>query len=70
MTHSGLIILIIIIAAINYSSKSTERKFDNYRTPEGYQIDYNAQLLDKAKNNLTVNQVMENTINGKYNVKK
>ena len=45
-------------------------KFDNYMPPEGQRIDYNAQALDRVINNLTNEQVMNNTINGKYNVKR
>ena len=45
-------------------------KFDNYTPPEGQKIDYNAQALDRVRNNLTNEQVMHNTVNGKYNVKR
>ena len=38
--------------------------------PEGQTIDYNAQALDRVKNHLTNDEVMRNTINGKYNVKR
>ena len=49
---------------------STSWKFDNYTPPKGQKIDYNAQALDRVRNNLTNEQVMNNTINGKYNVKR
>lgn len=45
-------------------------RFNNYRPPKGQKIDYNAQALDKVKNNLTNEQVMRNTVNGKYNIKR
>ena len=38
--------------------------------PEGQKIDYNEQALDRVRNNLTNEQVMRNTVNGKYNVKR
>ena len=44
-------------------------KFDNYTPLEGQKIDYNAQALDRVQNHLTNEQVMRNTVNGKYNVK-
>lgn len=47
-----------------------DMRFNNYMPPEGQKIDYNAQALDKVKNNLTNEQVMRNTVNGKYNVKR
>lgn len=50
-------------------SKSTEWKFDNYTTSQGQRIDYNAQSLDRIKNHLSNEEVMRNTINGKYNTK-
>ena len=58
--------LIIVVWAM---SKSTEWKFDNYMPPEGQMIDYNAQALDRVKNHLTKEEVMRNTVNGKYNTK-
>ena len=45
-------------------------KFDNYTPPTGQKIYKNAQALDRVRNNLTNEQVMNNTINGKYNVKR
>lgn len=65
-----LILGLILIVIVYIASKSTEWKFDNYMPPEGQTIDYNAQSMDRIKNNLTKEQVMRNTINGKYNVKK
>lgn len=47
-----------------------EQQFNNYMPPEGQTIDYNAQALDRVRNNLTNEQVMRNTVNGKYNVKR
>ena len=44
-------------------------KFDNSTPPEGHKIDHNAQALDRVQNHLTNEQVMRNTVNGKYNVK-
>ena len=43
---------------------------DNYTPPTGQKIDNNAQALDRVQNNLTNEQVMRNTVNGKYNVKR
>lgn len=65
-----LILGLVLIVIIWIVSKSTERKFDNYMPPEGQRVDHNAQSLDRVKNHLTNEQVMKNTINGKYNVKK
>lgn len=45
-------------------------RFDNYIPPQGQQIDYNAMSRDRVANDLTKDQVMSNTVNGKYNVKK
>lgn len=61
------ILLIIIVWAM---SKSTEWKFDNYMPPQGQRIDYNKQSYDRIVNNLSNEQVMKNTMNGKYNVKR
>lgn len=61
------ILLIIVVWAI---SKSTEWKFDNYTPPQGQRIDYNKQSYDRIVNNLSNEQVMKNTMNGKYNVKR
>ena len=67
----GTLIGILIIIGITYIlCNSTSWKFDNYMPPKGQKIDHNAQSLDRARNNLTNEQVMNNTINGKYNVKK
>lgn len=65
-----LILGLILIGVVWFLSTSTSRKFDNYMPPEGQTIDYNAQALDRVRNNLTNEQVMRNTINGKYNVKR
>lgn len=65
-----LILGLVLIVIIWIVSKSTERKFDNYMPPGGQRVDHNAQSLDRVKNHLTNEQVMKNTINGKYNVKK
>ena len=61
-------ILFIVVLIILFNIPKW--KFDNYMPPEGMDIDYNAQALDRVRNNLTNEQVMNNTINGKYNVKK
>ena len=65
-----LILGLILIGVVWFLSTSTSRKFDNYMPPEGQTIDHNAQALDRVRNNLTNEQVMRNTINGKYNVKR
>ena len=61
---------LILIGVVYVASKSTEWKFDNYTPPQGQKIDYNAQSYDRIANHLTNEQVMKNTINGKYNVKR
>ena len=67
----GTLIGILIIIGITYILCSrTSCKFDNYMPPEGQRVDKNAQALDRARNNLTNEQVMNNTVNGKYNVKR
>lgn len=67
----GELIGIIVILALTYVAvKSPEKKFDNYMPPQGYKIDYNAQSLDRVSNHLSKEEVMRNTVNGKYNVKK
>ena len=65
-----LILGLILIGVVYVVSKSTEWKFDNYTPPKGQKIDYNAQSYDRIANNLSNEQVMKNTINGKYNVKR
>ena len=67
----GTLIGILIIIGITYIlCNSTSWKFDNYMQPEGQKIDHNAQALDRVQNHLTNEQVMRNTVNGKYNVKR
>ena len=61
-------ILFIVVLIILFNIPKW--KFDNYMSPEGQKIDHNAQALDRVRNNLTNEQVMRNTINGKYNVKR
>lgn len=61
-------ILFIVVLIILFNIQKW--KFDNYTPPEGQKIDYNAQALDRVRNNLTNEQVMKNTVNGKYNVKR
>ena len=61
-------ILFIVVLIILFNIPKW--KFDNYMPSEGQKIDYNAQALDRVRNNLTNEQVMRNTVNGKYNVKK
>ena len=61
-------ILFIVVLVILFNIQSW--KFDNYMPPEGQKIDHNAQALDRVRNNLTNEQVMRNTVNGKYNVKR
>lgn len=61
----------LILGLILYvACKSTEWKFDNYMPPKGQTIDHNAMSRDRILNNLSNEQVMRNTINGKYNVKR
>ena len=61
-------ILFIVVLIILFNIPKW--KFDNYMPPEEQKIDYNAQALDRVRNNLTNEQVMRNTVNGKYNVKR
>ena len=61
-------ILFIVVLIILFNIPSW--KFDNYTPPEGQKVDHNAQALDSVRNNLTNEQVMRNTVNGKYNVKR
>ena len=65
-----LIIGLIFIGIVYVTSKSTEWNFDNYTPPNGQKIDHNAQSYDRIVNHLSNEQVMKNTINGKYNVKR
>ena len=60
---------ILLIVVIYVLFKLPEWKFDNYMPPEGQRIDYNKQARDRVKNRLTKEEVMRNTINGKYNTK-
>ena len=67
----GTLIGILIIIGITYIlCNSTSWKFDHYMPLEGQKIDHNAQALDRVQNHLTNDQVMRNTVNGKYNVKR
>ena len=61
-------ILFIVVLVILFNIPKW--KFYNYTPPTGQKIDYNAQVLDRVRNNLTNEQVMRNTVNGKYNVKR
>ena len=61
-------ILFIVVLVILFNIPKW--KFDNYTPPTRQKIDYNAQALDRVRNNLTNEQVMRNTVNGKYNVKR
>ena len=63
----GLIIFIVVLIIL---FNIPNWKFDKYTPPAGQRIDYNAQALDRVQNHLTNEQVMRNTVNGKYNVKK
>ena len=63
----GLIIFIFVLIIL---FNIPNWKFNNYTPPTGQRIDKNAQALDRVQNHLTNEQVMNNTINGKYNVKK
>ena len=58
-----IVVLIILFNIPNW-------RFDNYTPPTGQKIDHNAQALDRVQNHLTNEQVMRNTVNGKYNVKR
>ena len=63
--------LIIFIVVLVILFNIPNWKFDNYTPPTTEQkIDYNAQALDRVQNHLTNEQVMRNTVNGKYNVKR
>ena len=67
----GELIGIIIIIGITYVlCHIGDWKFDNYMPPAGQKIDYNKQALDRVQNHLTNDQIKQNTVNGKYNVKK
>ena len=67
----GELIGIVVILGISYiMCKAPEWKFHNYMPPNGQMVDKNAMMLDKAKNGLSNEQVMKNTVNGKYNKKK
>ena len=66
--YKMLEILFIVVLVILFNIPKW--KFNNYTPPTGQKIDYNAQALDRVRNNLTNEQVMRNTINGKYNVKR
>ena len=71
MIKWGELIGILIIIGITYILyNSTSWKFNNYMPPEGQKIDYNVQALDRVQNHLTNEQVMRNTVNGKYDVKR
>lgn len=61
-------ILFIVVLVILFNIPKW--KFDNYTPPKGQKIDYNSQALDRVRNNLTNDQVINNTLNGKYNVKR
>lgn len=61
---------IIFIIVIIILFKLPEWKFDNYMPPNGYEIDHNEMAKDRIANNLTKDQVMSNTVNGKYNKRK
>ena len=61
-------ILFIVVLVILFNIPKW--KFDNYMPLEGQKIDYNSQALDRVRNNLTNEQVIRNTVNGKYNVKR
>ena len=61
-------ILFIVVLIILFNIPSW--KFDNYTPPTGQRIDKNAQALDRVRNNLSNEEVMRNTVNGKYNVKR
>ena len=62
--------IILLIVVLIVLSNIPNWKFNNYMPPEGQKIDYNAQALDRVQNHLTNEQVMRNTVNGKYNVKR
>ena len=61
---------LILIGIVWLMSKSTEWKYNNYTPPQGQRIDYNKQSYDRIVNSLSDDQVMKNTMNGKYNVKR
>ena len=61
-------ILFIVVLIILFNIPKW--KFYNYTPSEGQKIDYNAQALDRVRNHLSNEEVMRNTVNGKYNVKR
>ena len=61
-------ILFIVVLVILFNIPKW--KFDNYMPLEGQKIDHNAQALDRVRNRLSNEEVMRNTVNGKYNVKR
>ena len=62
------LIIFIVILVILFNIPNW--RFDNYTPPTGQKIDHNAQSFDRVQNHLTNEQVMRNTVNGKYNVKR
>ena len=42
-------------------------KYQNYTPPKGYMVDYGKANEDMALNHLSRDQVMRNTLAGKYN---
>lgn len=44
-----------------------ERKFHNYMPPKGYMVDHGKLNDDMTQNYLSREQVMRNTLAGKYN---
>ena len=61
-------ILFIVVLIILFNIPKW--KFNNYTPPEVQRIDYNSQALDRVRNHLSNEEVMRNTLNGKYNVKR
>lgn len=61
----GFLIVVYVICKV-----LPEQRFDNYMPPQGYTVDHKALNDDRIRNHLTNEQVMRNTVNGKYNVKR
>lgn len=65
-----LILAIVFIGVMYIMCHITDWKFNNYTLPNGYKVDHSKLALDRARNNLSNEEVMKNTIAGKYNVRR
>ena len=64
-----LLAIILIVGIFYVIATSTDRKYDNYTPPKGYQVDHKAMMDDMIINHASKDQVKRNVVNGKYNVK-